>query len=284
MTLGGRRRPGPARSSTAGRHPWLSEPSIRVRTFAGPRPPHALCWAAMQPKVLVTGGGRGIGRAIALRFASVGAQVVVAARTRHELDSVAAEVDAAGGRGHAAEMDVADLASVEAGMADALEFTGGTLDVLVNNAGVFSIHPFRELSPATWHRHVAVNLNGPFHVTLLALKALEQSEHAHVFNVSSIAGRQAFPGNTAYCTTKYGLRGFSDALRLDLEELGARVSTVYPQGTDTSIFDDVPGDWDRAAMNRPEDVAAVVFEAWSAPADTPASAIDDLSVPLPAPR
>ena len=114
MTLGGRRRPGPARSSTAGRHPWLSEPSIRVRTFAGPRPPHALCWAAMQPKVLVTGGGRGIGRAIALRFAREGAKVAIAARNSSDLDKVVGEIDAAGGDGLAAQMDLKDVGSVEA--------------------------------------------------------------------------------------------------------------------------------------------------------------------------
>jgi NAD(P)-dependent dehydrogenase (short-subunit alcohol dehydrogenase family) len=217
--------------------------------------------------VLVTGGGRGIGRAIALRFAREGAHVSVAARTRREIDAVAAELVDAGGGGLAVEMDVTDLASVERGVANALETTGGTLDVLVNNAGVFAIQPFSELSPATWYRMVATNLNGPFHVTLLALRGLERGRRAHVFNVSSIAGRQPFPGNVAYCTTKYGLRGFSDALRLDLAPRGIRVSTVYPSATDTSIFDGVPGEWDRASMHRPEDVAELVWRAHAAPSE-----------------
>jgi NAD(P)-dependent dehydrogenase (short-subunit alcohol dehydrogenase family) len=219
----------------------------------------------MPTSVLVTGGGRGIGRAIALRFARSGARVAVAARTRSEIEAVAGEVERAGGEGLAVEMDVSELATVEHGLARVLAATGGVLDVLVNNAGLFSIQAFDALAPATWHRMLAVNLSGPFHVTHCALPGLERSARGHVFNLSSIAGKQAFPGNVAYCTTKYGLRGFGDALRLDLAGRGIRVSTVYPSATDTSIFDGVPGEWDRARMYRPEDVAELVWRAWNAP-------------------
>src|SRR5262245_50342772 len=173
-------------------------------------------------------------------------------------------------------MDVTDLDSVERGVEGALAPADGILDVLVNNAGVFAIHPFPELSPATWYRMLATNLNGPFHVTLLALQGLERSARAHVFNLSSIAGRQAFPGNVAYCTTKYGLRGFSDGLRLDLASRRIRVSTVYPSATDTSTFEGVPGEWDRARMHRPEDVAALVWEAY---ASAPEADVADLVLP-----
>lgn len=227
-------------------------------------------------RVLVTGGGRGIGRAIALRFAREGAHVAVAARTAREVTAVAAEIEGAGGRGLALEMDVTDLASVERAVARLLDESGDVLDVLVNNAGVFSIQPFGQLSPATWYRTLATNLNGPFHVTLLCLKVLERSARGHVFNVSSIAGKQAFPGNVAYCTSKFGLRGFSDALRLDFVERGIRVSTVYPRATDTTIFDGVPGEWDRARMHRPEDVAEVLWWAYHAPL---ASDVADLELP-----
>lgn len=231
-------------------------------------------------RVLITGGGRGIGRALALRFAREGAQVGVAARSAHEVAAVAAEIEGVGGRGLALEMDVTDLASVERAVARLLEETEGVLDVLVNNAGVFSIQPFPELSPATWYRTLATNLTGPFHVTLLCLRGLERSTRAHVFNVSSIAGKQAFPGNVAYCTTKFGLRGFSDALRLDLAERGIRVSTVYPRATDTTIFDGVPGEWDRARMHRPENVAEVVWRAYRSPRT---SDVADLELPPLAP-
>jgi NAD(P)-dependent dehydrogenase (short-subunit alcohol dehydrogenase family) len=230
----------------------------------------------MPLRVLVTGGGRGIGRAIALRFAREGARVAVAARSSGELDAVVKEIDAAGGKGRAQQMNVADHGSVEAAVWRAVEFTGGALDVLVNNAGVFDVKPFSQMDVATWRRHIEVNLNGPFFVTLEALDALLEGERPHVINIGSIAARQAFPGNTAYCASKYGLRGFSDALRLDLKEKGVRVTTVYPGPTDTTVFDRVPGTWDRSKMNRPEDVAEVVWRAYHAPAGAP---IDDIDVP-----
>jgi len=232
----------------------------------------------VRTSALITGGGRGIGRALALRFAREGAQVIVAARTRAEIESTAAEVERAGGRGLAVALDVTDLDSVERAVQRTLEATGGRLDVLVNNAGVFAIHPFPELAPSTWYRILATNLTGPFHVTLLALRGLEQSERGHVFNISSIAGQRAFPGNVAYCASKFGLRGFGDALRLDLEGRGIRVSTVYPRATDTTIFEGVPGDWNRSEMNRPEDVAEVVWRAYVSPR---AEDVADLEVPLP---
>ena len=99
----------------------------------------------------------------------------MAARTQAEIEGVAAEIEALGSRATAVALDVTDLASVERGVHETLEFTGGVLDVLVNNAGVFSIHPIGEMSPATWYHQIAVNLTGPFHVTLMALKGLEES-------------------------------------------------------------------------------------------------------------
>jgi len=226
------------------------------------------------PKVLITGAGRGIGRALAHRFAREGAEVVVAARTEAEIETVAGEVEELGGRGLAVPMDVTDLASVEEGVHRALEFTGGVLDVLVNNAGVFAVVPFREMSPATWFRMLAVNLNGPFHVTLMALKGLECSQQAHLFNIASVAGREPFEGSSAYCTSKYGLRGFGDVLRLELAELGIRVSTVYPGATDTTIFDDTPLELDRETMNQPEDVAEVVWDAYRSPVNNDVAELD----------
>lgn len=227
-------------------------------------------------RVLVTGGSRGIGRAIALRFARQGARVAIAARTSSQLDAVVKEIDAAGGQGRAQQMNVGDQGSVEAAVWRAVEFTGGALDVLVNNAGVFGLKPFAKLDLATWRKHVEVNLDGPFYVTSEALEALLAGIRPHVFNISSAAGKRGYPGGVAYCATKYGLRGFSDALREDLRAQKVRVSTVYPGQTDTGIFEGVPGNWDRSKMNAPEDVAEVVWKAYHA-ADV--EKVDDLDVP-----
>jgi NAD(P)-dependent dehydrogenase (short-subunit alcohol dehydrogenase family) len=229
-------------------------------------------------RVLVTGGSRGIGRAIALRFAREGAKVAIASRNSADLDAVAAEIAKAGGDPRPQQMDVAHFGSVEGAVYRAVEFMGGALDVLVNNAGVFAIKPFQKMDVETWNQHVAVNLTGPFYVTLEALDALLESDKPHIFNIASGAAKRAHPGNTAYCATKYGLRGFGDALRLDLATDKVRVSTVYPGPTDTTIFDKVPGTWDRSKMNQPEDVAEVVWQAYNAP---PGTNVDDLDVPPP---
>ncbi len=227
-------------------------------------------------RVLITGGGRGIGRAAALRFAREGAQVVVAARSSDELDEVAAEIDAAGGAGLAAQMNVTDLGSVEAAVWRATEFTGGPIDVLVNNAGVFDVIPFDKMNHKEWSKTIDVNLTGAYYVTQESLDALEEGERPVVINVASGAAKRGFPGNTAYCASKYGLKGFGDALRLDFVEKGIRVVTVYPGATDTTIFDDVEGDWDRSKMNTADEVAEVIFSAVGA-----GDEVTDLDVPPP---
>jgi 3-oxoacyl-[acyl-carrier protein] reductase len=228
-------------------------------------------------RVLITGGGRGIGRAAALRFAKEGAHVVVAARTSGELDDVVAEIDAAGGKGLAAQMNVTDLGSVEAAVWRATEFTGGPIDVLINNAGVFDVIPFDKMGHKAWSKMIDVNLTGAYYVTQESLNALEEGDRTVVINVASGAAKKGFPGNTAYCASKYGLKGFGDALRIDLAEKGIRVVTVYPRGTDTTIFDGVPGDWDRSKMNSVEEVAEVIFSAVSA-----GDEVTDIDVPPPA--
>jgi len=228
------------------------------------------------PRVLVTGGGRGIGRAIALRFAREGARVVVAARTSAELDDTVAEIERAGGKGMAAQMNVREEESVSAAMWRAIQFLGDAVDVLVNNAGVFHVAPLESMDSAKWRWMFEVNVDGAYYVTKECLDALHEGERAHVFNIASRAAQRGFAGNTAYCATKYALRGFGDALREELKPDGIRVSTVYPGQTDTTIFDGVPGDWERSKMNAPADVAEVVWRAWNAPEGTD---VDDLEVP-----
>ena len=227
-------------------------------------------------RILVTGGGRGIGRAIALRFAREGAHVAVAARPSEELDAVVGEVEAAGGQGIACQMNLRDHGSVEAAVFRAVDFFGEEMDVLVNNAGIFDVRAFGECDMATWERFLEVNLTGPVLVTMEALPALCASPKGHVFNVASTAARQGYAGSSIYCATKAGLMGFSNGLREDLREQGVRVSTVYPGATDTAIFEGVPGEWDRSTMNRPEDVAEVVWNAYGAEGEQA-----DLEVPLP---
>ena len=220
-----------------------------------------------KPSILITGGGRGIGRAIALRFAREGCPVAIAARTSDQLDSVVAEIKALGAEGMAAQMNLRDPGSIEAAVWRAADFFGGSIDILVNNAGIFDSKSIDDTDPDTWNRFLEVNLTGPYLVTIEALGALRESEKGHVINIASEAAKKGFAGSTAYCASKYGLRGFGDALREDLRAEGIRVSTVYPGATDTTIFDDVAGDWDRSTMKKPEDVAEVVWNAYHGEGD-----------------
>lgn len=228
-------------------------------------------------RIMITGGGRGIGRAIALRFAREGAKVAIAARTSAQLDEVIAEIEAAGGEGIACQMNVREHGSIEAAVFRAVDFFEEEMDLLVNNAGIFDVKAIEETDSTLWERFIEVNLTGPYLVTLESLAALKESPRGHIFNIASTAAKQGYPGGSVYGATKAGLVGFSNGLREDLREAGVRVSTVYPGATDTSIFDEVPGDWDRSTMNRPEDVAEVIWKAYQEEGEQA-----DLDVPPPA--
>lgn len=216
------------------------------------------------PRVFITGGTRGIGRAIALRFAREGAQVCVAARTSPDLDRVVEEIRAAGGEGEACQANLRDHGSVEAAVFRAVDYCGGALDIVVNNAGTFDLAPFGATDMETWERLVGVNLTGPVLVLLEALPALRESERAHIFNVSSLLAREPVPGTALYAATKAGLAGFSAGLRADLAPEGIRVTTVFARATDTDMVAPYRQQWAGVPLNRPEDVAEVVWQAWRA--------------------
>lgn len=216
----------------------------------------------MSPRrILLTGAGRGIGRACALAFASEAAQIVLVARSQDELESVASEVRAAGGTAHVLVLDLAGHAAIPSACAAAIETLGGSLDVLINNAGIFDTPDFESMSLAFWQRMLDVNLTAPMLIAQACIPAMARAHNPVIINVASIAAEQGFPGSSAYCASKYGLRGLGDVQRLELAERGIAVRTVLPTGTDTSIFDKVEGDWNRAAMDSPESVATLILKA-----------------------
>jgi NAD(P)-dependent dehydrogenase (short-subunit alcohol dehydrogenase family) len=183
---------------------------------------------------VVVGGGRGIGRAIALKLASAGASVVVAARTESELDAVVAEVAAHGGQAEARVMDVTRPADVVA-LADDLRETYGRVDVLVNSAGVALIAPLDATSETDWDLVMDTNLKGPYLCIRAMLDLLRASEGGQVVNIASKVGLTGHELVTAYTASKAGLIGFSRALAQELSSENIRVAAICPGPVDTPM-------------------------------------------------
>jgi NAD(P)-dependent dehydrogenase (short-subunit alcohol dehydrogenase family) len=180
---------------------------------------------------LVTGGGRGIGRAIALRLAADGLAVAVAARSRDQVDDTA---HAAGARALALMLDVTDAASIAA----ALERTTrelGPVDVLVNNAGVAESAQFVKTEPDFWDRHFAVNVRGPYLLTRAVLPGMLERRWGRVINIASLAGLFGSPYVTAYTASKHALVGFTRALATEVSGKGVTVNALCPGFTATDI-------------------------------------------------
>jgi len=180
---------------------------------------------------LVTGGGRGIGRAIALRLAADGLAVAVAARSRDQVDDTAR---AAGAHALALTLDVTEAASI----ASALERTTrelGPVDVLVNNAGVAESAQFVKTEPDFWDRHFAVNVRGPYLLTRAVLPGMLERRWGRVINVASLAGLFGSPYVTAYTASKHALVGFTRALATEVSGKGVTVNALCPGFTATDI-------------------------------------------------
>jgi NAD(P)-dependent dehydrogenase (short-subunit alcohol dehydrogenase family) len=186
---------------------------------------------AMQLKdrvAIVTGGGRGIGRAIARRFAAEGARLVVAARSQNEVQHVADEIEGAGGRAVAVVADVSREADCQAIVRRARE-AFGTIHILVNNAGVYGpVEPVEKVTPLEWDEVFAVNLRGPFLLSRLVLPEMYQSGSGSVVNIVSIAAKAAFPLNSAYAASKAGLIGLTHTLAAEAARKSVRVNALSP--------------------------------------------------------
>jgi 3-oxoacyl-[acyl-carrier protein] reductase len=203
------------------------------------------------PVILVTGASRGIGRAISLRLASEGHEIVAAARQRAELDTLCAEIATAGGRCRSLVLDVSNGAAV----ATALD--GMRVDVLVNNAGIGLLKPFMDTTPDEWHRMIDVNVNALYHVTRAVLPTMIANRSGHVCTIGSIAGRGAFVGGSCYAATKAFVTSWSESLMLEVREQGVKVSVIMPGSVTTNFNAHVPSP-DDAWKLTPEDVADTV--------------------------
>ena len=219
---------------------------------------------------IVTGAGRGIGRAIALRLARAGLAVGVTDVDRAGAAAVAGEIMAAGGRATSAAADVTSLEAMRAAVRD-VERALGPVTVLVNNAGWDRMELFLENDPALWDRLIAINLKGVLNATRAVLEGMAARGGGRIVSIASDAGRVGSTGEAVYSACKAGIVGFSKALAREVARKGVTVNVVCPGPTDTALLAEV-GSTERGAkivagmqraiplgrIGRPEDVAGAV--------------------------
>jgi NAD(P)-dependent dehydrogenase (short-subunit alcohol dehydrogenase family) len=185
---------------------------------------------------LITGGGRGIGRAIAFAFAREGASVAVAARTREQIEKVASEIAAEFGiEAFAVECDVIYAESVGHALENVKEKFGRGPDILVNNAGIAESAPFLKTDRAMWERHLGINLGGTLRCTQAMLPEMIERGWGRVINIASIAGKTGAPYISAYSASKHAVLGLTRSLALEVAEKGITANAICPGYVDTEM-------------------------------------------------
>jgi NADP-dependent 3-hydroxy acid dehydrogenase YdfG len=217
---------------------------------------------------VITGASSGIGHATALELARQGASVALVARRADRLAALVTEIETAGGTALAIPTDISDRAQAEAAIATTIQ-RFGRLDILVNNAGLMILGLAADADVDDWDRMIAINQQGLLYMTRAALPHLQAAaanqprQVADIVNISSVAGRTTFPTASAYSLTKYGVNGFSEALRQELTESHVRVGILEPGKVDTELdshnTDDILANIEKNfggfTMLNPEDIA-----------------------------
>ncbi len=219
------------------------------------------------PVVVVTGASSGIGAATARLFGQQGWRVVLAARRRERLEALAREIEGKGGRTLVAPTDVTQWEQAQH-LAETTWTSFGRVDVLVNNAGLGRLNWLEAMDPQRDIAHqIRVNLMGAIWVVRAFLPGLLRQGFGHIINVASVASYAALPTYSVYAATKFGLRGFTEALRREVEPLGLRVSAIYPGPVATEFGHHTDGPLQRHGHTTPsrlvlqaEDVAHAIWQ------------------------
>lgn len=180
---------------------------------------------------VVTGAGRGIGAAIAIKLSTMGARTILCGRTRPALEQTAAVIQKSGDQGAVVECDLTDLRSVES-----LAERVGRLDILVNNAGIRGpIGPIQELAPDGWDSIINTNLRGVYYMIRAFAPLMVRARSGHIINISSLAGKNPIPNGAAYSASKWGLNGLSYSVAEELRAHNVRVSVICPGSVHTEF-------------------------------------------------
>lgn len=208
---------------------------------------------------LITGAGKGIGKAIALALAKEGVNVILIARTQDEIDSVAAKVRSLRVKALAITADVADINSVNAAVEKALaEF--GTIDILINNAGIAAFGKFLELEPTDWERIIQVNLMGTYYVTRAVLPNMIERQTGDIINISSTAGLSGNALTSAYSASKFAVLGLTDSLMQEVRKHNIRVTALTPSTVATDMAKELKlTDGNPETVMQAEDMAELII-------------------------
>ena len=208
---------------------------------------------------LITGAGKGIGKAIALALAKEGVNVILLARTQGEIDNVATKARSLRVKALALTADVADINSVNTAVEKALaEF--GSIDILINNAGIAAFGNFLELEPSEWERIIQVNLMGTYYVTRAILPNMIERQTGDIINISSTAGLNGNALTSAYSASKFAVLGLTDSLMQEVRKHNIRVTALTPSTVATDLAKELKlTDGNPEKVMQSEDVAELII-------------------------
>ena len=207
---------------------------------------------------VVTGAGRGIGRAICVALAQEGATIVLASVTKAKLNETAKLVDKAGGKAHIVVTDLMDDDSIS-NLIKTVKNNFGVLDILINNAGVTHTLKFEETSTETWRKCMQINATAPFVLCKGFLPLLRKESTSYIINISSVVGVKGYALQSAYTASKHAVRGMTIVLGEELNSTNIRVHLICPGGVDTDLIPQVRPDLKSEVLMRPEEIAELVM-------------------------
>lgn len=223
--------------------------------------------------VIITGASSGIGNATAIKLAKEGASVVLCARSEDELNKLKDKIESGGGKALVVRTDVTKPADFEKAVSQTLA-TYGSIDVLINNAGLMPLSFVEKLKTDEWEKMVDVNLKGVLNGVAAVLPTMRTNKSGHIINISSSAAHNYFPGGAIYCATKVAVKMFSEGLRKELApRYGINVTSIEPGAVNTSLFETITDDDIKEQLKGmkgmttldAQDIANAIFYALSQP-------------------
>lgn len=209
---------------------------------------------------IITGAGKGIGKALAVALAKEGVNLGLIARTTADLESLQRQISGEYGvKVHIASADISNAKDAETAVSSLIQALG-SVDILINNAGIAKFGTLMEMDPSEWERIIQVNLMGTYYVTRAALPHMLENQSGDIINVASTAGERGFATGSAYCASKFALLGLTESLLQEVRKSNIRVTALTPSTVNTELAEKAGlkiGDEDR--MMQPEDVAELAL-------------------------